>query len=274
MTADFVLPGTLGPRLTARRTLLGGARLLVDWQPARSKGLWKGSYEVRFWDGRTREVRVEGLLSSLKLIVDGVEYPLEEPLVGWQKLLVMLPLALVLGGWLGGLVGALAALINARLVRTRKPAPVRGAAMIGVGLGGLGVYLGLALGIWFVTAPIPEYEVGACLDWRGEIAATATADEIRVVDCGVPHAGEVVARPEHPGATSYPGEDALLAWAWAPCIAGFRDYVGSEYWTSSLDLALLYPSDILWLKGDRTLECVAVDMAGGRLIGSVRDSHR
>ncbi|MFF0560143.1 hypothetical protein [Streptomyces sp. NPDC004266] len=53
----------------------------------------------------------------------------------WQKALAALPLALLLvGGAIGGALGALAAFTNVKIAKTQLSAPLKAAAMLGVGL--------------------------------------------------------------------------------------------------------------------------------------------
>jgi len=55
-------------------------------------------------------------------------------LAWWQILLVLIPLsALFIGGLIGGVIGALGALGNVRIARTRLPAAAKVVLMLGVG---------------------------------------------------------------------------------------------------------------------------------------------
>jgi hypothetical protein len=186
--------------------------------------------------------------------------------------LVILPVGVLffLGGFLGAIFGAIAAEINRRLARSEMRTPSRAGAMVGVGLVSAALYLAGSIAIALVALGVPHYEAGTCL---AEIRSGAqySAKDARRVDCTAPHDGEVVANLEAPEG-DYPGEDGLLLFGSFNCGPPFEDYVGQSYADSRLDMVVFWPSQVMWLTGDRTVDCIAVDPEGEPLRRSVRGS--
>lgn len=269
----FTIPGTLGPNIEARRTMLGGAKVYADGVEVKRSGWFRPTYRVRASDGKEHELRLKGALTSLKAEVGTTQIPLERPLRGWELVLTLLPIGLaLLGGWLGLIFGAVASTVNHRVARSELRAPSKVVAMIGVPLVAVALYLGTVVGVGLAMAPVPEYEAGKCLDGLYG-AGNLSSEAIEIVPCSQPHDGEVVGNVEHPDG-SYPGEEGLLAFGSSACRAPFAEYVGVSFDDSHLDMILLWPEQILWLKGDRTIDCVALDPGQVRLTGSIRDSRQ
>ena len=65
-----------------------------------------------------------------------------------------------------------------------------------------------------------------------------------------------------------------MEFAQDPCLDAFAEYVGIDFQTSSLDMILVTPTDLTWLKGDREIECVVLTTDAGKLTGSVRGFAR
>ena len=93
--------------------------------------------------------------------------------------------------------------------------------------------------------------------------------EFQVVDCSVPHGGEVV----YVGQGS--GSDPDDAWAAAneTCIAQFEEYVRSDYFQSDLWVTAYLPGAASWTAGERAFVCVASPFSGYET-GSVEGSGR
>ena len=66
----------------------------------------------------------------------------------------------------------------------------------------------------------------------------------------------------------------LLDFAQAPCRAAFESYVGISFDVSVLDMIILTPTDVTWIKGDRDMNCVVLALDGSRITGSVRGTAR
>ena len=99
---------------------------------------------------------------------------------------------------------------------------------------------------------------------------------VSVVDCGEAHDAEVYglislpAGPQQP----FPGETAVAQQSASACLAGFQPFVGLEYATSQLRIAVLRPTAGTWGNGDRNVVCSLYDKDLEPLTGTVRASGR
>ena len=132
------------------------------------------------------------------------------------------------------------------------------------------MWFGTVVGIGVALAPIPEVAVGSCLLGL-ESAEEITNVTVITVDCDTLHDGEVIAHIEHPDGP-YPGQEPLLDYGLDACEPLFEAYVGSPYAESRLLMFTIGPSEILWLKGDRTIDCIVFTPSSSRQTESVRDS--
>jgi hypothetical protein len=121
-------------------------------------------------------------------------------------------------------------------------------------------------------------ELGDCFDkprgWSDSPDGVSTILAFNVLPCTEAHDGEVVGEVRHaadPDAP-YPGDDALIADAEAPCLEHFEEWVGLSYFESLLEMSAMGPDAEGWEAGDRTLLCLAWRPGSGRLVGTVRDT--
>lgn len=270
MGSTFRIPGTSGPDIEVHRSLLGNIKVVVNGVPLKSTSRRRLAYTIPLEDGSTAELQLNGQWRGLRAVVNGAEIPLERQVSWWETGLMFLPMVLVVvGGLIGGLFAIGGSAINVRLARLQIPAPVRAASMVGVAALSAALYLGAALAI----APVASLTTGVCLNGVRE-GATVTAASSRAVDCAQPHDNEVVGTARYSPDGAYPGDAALIAFGQKPCFDAFLAYVGTDYQTSVLDMTLVTPSDLTWVKGDRTIACVVSAPGGGRLTGSVRGTAR
>ena len=270
MDIPFLIPGTTEPAITIRRHALGNISVLIDGQPAKRRKGRTLSYDIPLADGSVTEFRLTGQWTGLKAVVNGVETALEPRIPRFAIVLMFLPLALALvGGLIGALLGLGAAAINARVARSPMRWPLKVVAMLGTTILGAGLYLAVAIAI----TPLPTLTTGSCMNGIRE-GANPTFADIRPVDCAVAHDNEVIASFPYTGDGAHPGQPALLAFAVTPCIQAFAGYVGIEFEASSLDMIVVAPTDVTWAKGDRQISCVAFEMTGAKLTGSVRGTAR
>jgi len=118
----------------------------------------------------------------------------------------------------------------------------------------------------------------------------AQISDLQNVPCSTPHDRELYATVQYaaPGAaasasasstaapvdsSTYPGDDALKAYAEATCAQRFSAYVGVDYLDSSLFFTYLAPSPRSWQEDDRAVLCFA-SSAGKPLTKSVKGSKR
>jgi hypothetical protein len=115
------LDGFEGQNIEVKISLWSGPKLLVNNQPA-PKGSKRGEMLLQRNDGRQVVAKWKPRLLGLdvpQLIVDDKVIDIVEPLKWYQWVWVGLPILLVfIGGALGGLIGAIGAIINAKVFRT------------------------------------------------------------------------------------------------------------------------------------------------------------
>lgn len=93
--------------------------------------------------------------------------------------------------------------------------------------------------------------------------------DVEMVDCGESHDNEVYATYAIPG-SDFPGQAAVQSDAADGCIAAFDVYVGSDYYTSSLEINALTPTSESWGQGDHEVVCFLFDLNGAPLTTSAR----
>ncbi len=106
-------------------------------------------------------------------------------------------------------------------------------------------------------------------DRTGDISDLTT-----IVDCRRPHDAEIYGEYVHPSAAGepYPGRTEINRWASIKCFEGFKDFVGSDYVLSDLEIGSIPPQREDWEVGlYRTTACY-VYAPGSQLSGSMRGS--
>jgi hypothetical protein len=149
-----------------------------------------------------------------------------------------------------------------------------------VGLGLVG-YLGQAdrddsgaiVGAGSVAAE--DLRVGDCFDDDGGDATDDVTEiaDVAAIPCGDPHDNEVFHVFELEG-DELPSDEAIFELVGSECLPAFSAFVGSGYETSELDLFPIWPTEVAWKAGDRTVRCSLYAMDGSKLEGSARDSRR
>lgn len=281
MAHEFTIPGTLGPRIDVRRTLIGTIKVVADGQPLKRQGRLRASYyEVRATDGETYRFHISGGLGALKVHVEGVRHQgiaLERELEWWEWILILAAypiLYFVLDAGLAASAfwGSIAAAIAARFARSTFAAPIRLVGLIVASGLTMALALAVSVGIALLVSPVPEFDVGSCLD--GVTTATEISNEtIDTVPCSDTHDGEVFAHVIYPG-DRYPGVETLQAYALEACQPLFEEYVGLPYGESTLPMVPFVPRDFGWLIGRRTIDCVAYTPQSLVEYGSVKGTGR
>ena len=106
-------------------------------------------------------------------------------------------------------------------------------------------------------------------DRTGDISDLTT-----IVDCRRPHDAEIYGEYVHPSGAGepYPGRTEINRWASIKCFEGFKDFVGSDYVLSDLEIGSIPPQREDWEVGlYRTAACY-VYAPGSQLSGSMRGS--
>jgi len=106
-------------------------------------------------------------------------------------------------------------------------------------------------------------------DRTGDISDLTT-----IVDCRRPHDAEIYGEYVHPAEAGepFPGKTEIARWASIQCFEGFKDFVGSDYVLSDLEIGSIPPEREDWEIGlYRTAACY-VYAPGSQLSGSMRGS--
>lgn len=145
MESSFRIPGTTGPEIVVRRSLLGDIKVFADGIPIKRSSRRSLTWQIPLLDGTTTELTLAGQWTGLRATVNGAQLPLERPLARWEVALAFLPFLLVVAGGLLGAVFAIVALaINTSLVRRPISPSIKAVAMIAVTV--------VAVILWFVAA--------------------------------------------------------------------------------------------------------------------------
>jgi hypothetical protein len=192
----------------------------------------------------------------------------------WQRALMLAPFALVaIGGLIGGLFAGLALELNRRLARSQMRLPLKVVSMITVPLVATALWFGTVSAIGWYLAPVPEFSEGSCYAGWWEASETLTAGDLREVGCEEPHDAEVAGRFRLSDG-AYPGPAAITDWAVAFCPGLFESHVGLAPERSSLQLQWAFPTEELWGRGGRSVDCFVVGAVGEVWDGSARGSFR
>ena len=100
------------------------------------------------------------------------------------------------------------------------------------------------------------------------------SDLTTIVDCRRPHDAEIYGEYVHPAGSGepYPGRTEIERWSAIKCFEGFKDFVGSDYVLSDLEIGSIPPEREDWEIGlYRTTACY-VYAPGSQLSGSMRGS--
>jgi len=134
-------------------------------------------------------------------------------------------------------------------------------------LAAIGVFAAVA-GVFGLGANnVFDVEVGQCFNDPDEFVEEVA--NLDIVDCAEPHDNELYHTFDLTGDV-YPNADDMEFMAQSGCIAAFEEYVGTDYWSSSLDIGWLSPSPESWEQlDDREIACVLYDMNLAKLTGTV-----
>ena len=218
----------------------------------------------------THELKLGGGFFTTYVETEDQQIELEPPMPYWQRIFMLLPWVLVfVGGLIGGLFAGLGMELNRRLARSDMRLPLKVVSMILTTLLAMGLWFGVTLAIAWYFAPLPAYVDGGC--YSGWWASSADDLDLRLVECSVEHDAEVTGGfALSDGA--YPGTEAIFGWSDEQCTAEFESYVGVPPEESSLLVQYSYPSEDLWGRGMRDIDCFATSLPGGTLTGSVAGS--
>jgi len=109
----------------------------------------------------------------------------------------------------------------------------------------------------------------------GECFSDGVIETATRVPCAEPHTAEVYHVALYPGASVYPGDDAMFRFAEEACFQAFEPYVGAQYADSAAFFDLFAPTSATWsLADDTRVLCFLTSEDYSPLTGSFRDSGR
>ncbi|MFV1989561.1 MAG: septum formation family protein [Acidimicrobiales bacterium] len=143
--------------------------------------------------------------------------------------------------------------------------------------------LGLAAALFIAAcASEPERNVEGTITESGELDAfsieegdclqnPATESEVAsvsAVPCDEPHDMEAFYLFDLPDG-DFPAREVIDQQTEEKCIEAFEPYVGIDFASSRLDARSFEPTALSWDQGDREIVCLALDVGGEQLVGSV-----
>ena len=125
-------------------------------------------------------------------------------------------------------------------------------------LAAIGVFAAIA-GVFGLGANnVFDVSVGQCFNDPDEYSEFVA--NLDMVDCTEPHDNEIYHTFDVAGDV-YPSDSDMDFQAESGCIAAFEEFVGRDYWSSSLNIAWLSPSEDSWNQiDDREIVCFLYDM--------------
>ncbi|MGF1618782.1 MAG: septum formation family protein [Acidimicrobiia bacterium] len=97
---------------------------------------------------------------------------------------------------------------------------------------------------------------------------------VAAVPCSEAHDNEVYSMIPVTGFdTAFPGDEALQDFGYDACVGEpFREYVGTDYFGSALEVFIFTPTEESWNTGDREVACILYRLDLTKLTGTARDS--
>ncbi len=138
--------------------------------------------------------------------------------------------------------------------------------------------MALLSGCSLLDPTAPTAEIGECFDVQG---SGAQVDSINGFDCAQEHDAEVYFKANLTLEGDY-DDVAIDAAAQEMCLDQYTDYVGVDYYNSTLDIYYLFPIQDGWDSGDREVICAVytpdyegvTDEGYLRTSGSVKGSNQ
>jgi hypothetical protein len=141
MDYPFVIPGSIGPQLVVSRSDLGSVGLKAAGVALKRTGRKGNVFAVPMPDGTCEEVVIEGLWTGLAVRTRGQTIQLERRLATWELALTFAPFILLLGGAVGGAVGAMGWLASSQAIRRVESPALRAAVGIAIAAASIVVYV-------------------------------------------------------------------------------------------------------------------------------------
>lgn len=129
-TEPVTIRGLAGPVVVTMNTFTGRSSVTVNGAPV--QGGRRGGYDLPTANGGTVPAKVRAnLLDPYPIIeVGGVKHRTGPQVPAALRVLTLLPLILVLGGAIGGLLGGVGAVTNLAVARTRQSTAAKAGIMV------------------------------------------------------------------------------------------------------------------------------------------------
>ena len=117
-----------------------------------------------------------------------------------------------------------------------------------------------------------DLKVGDCFD--SPTAIGQTVNDVQHHPCSESHTGEVFAVVTNPAGDKaiYPDENARQTFIVSVCTQPFKDYVGGDIATTSLDVKFFTPTVDGWTNGDRSFTCYVTNTDNSPFTKSIKNS--
>lgn len=110
-------------------------------------------------------------------------------------------------------------------------------------------------------------KLGDC--FNDDANGSSMVSSVAAVPCGEPHDNEVFGLPKMDDASTYPGDAVVEAAVDTQCGPLFVAFYGAEPGDTGATFSAMTPSAQSWPKGDREIACIAYDMYGDKVTGSL-----
>ena len=119
---------------------------------------------------------------------------------------------------------------------------------------------------------VMELQVGDCFNDPADLEEVVFS--VAAVPCSEAHDNEVYAMIPVTGfGTAFPGDEALQDFGYDACVGEpFREYVGTDYFGSALEVFIFTPTEESWNTGDREIACILYRLDLTKLTATTRDS--
>jgi hypothetical protein len=141
MDFPFRIPGTSRPDIVVSRSFLGTVAVRVDGAPVKATRRQRNLYPIPLPDGSTDDMILSGQWTGLRAQIHGQTIALERPLSPWELVLTLLPLALIVGGAVGAVIGLIGSAVSTQIVRQADSVLTRIVLPIGIGAASVAAYV-------------------------------------------------------------------------------------------------------------------------------------
>lgn len=119
---------------------------------------------------------------------------------------------------------------------------------------------------------VSDLRPGDCFDIQDP--AAETIDAVSAMPCSELHEYQMIFFGEMPPGGTYPTDAVFETYMRDNCLPAFATFIGRDYAGSTLEIDWFTPTTDGWIRGGRSVECVAYDPDQPRLTQSLQGSNR